>query len=42
MKAAIANNIHYYNHHRIKDRIKAKLTGMRLVQYRIHTSQLAK
>ena len=36
LKRAVENYIDYYNHHRIK----AKLTGMSPVQYRIHTSQV--
>jgi putative transposase len=38
LKAAVVKYIHYYNHHRIK----GKLAGMSPVQYRLHTSQLAK
>jgi putative transposase len=38
LKRAVAKYIEYYNHHRIK----AKLTGMSPVQYRMHTSQLTK
>ncbi|OJG91677.1 hypothetical protein RV18_GL003958 [Enterococcus termitis] len=37
LELAVTTYIHYYNHHRIKE----KLTGMSPVQYRIHTSQLA-
>lgn len=36
LQQAVTKYIYYYNHHRIK----AKLTGMSPVQYRIHTSQL--
>lgn len=37
LKQAITNYIYYYNN----ERIKAKLTGMSPVEYRLHTSQLA-
>ncbi|OEG18068.1 hypothetical protein BCR22_11900 [Enterococcus plantarum] len=36
LKRAVTNYIDYYNHYRIK----AKLTGMSPVQYRIHTSRM--
>ena len=36
LKRVVTNYIDYYNHHRIK----AKLTGMSPVQYRIHTSRM--
>lgn len=37
LKQAVTNYIFYYNN----ERIKAKLTGMSPVEYRLHTSQLA-
>ncbi|SET83057.1 Integrase core domain-containing protein, partial [Salinibacillus kushneri] len=37
LKQAVTDYIFYYNN----ERIKAKLTGMSPVEYRLHTSQLA-
>ena len=37
LKHAVTDYIFYYNN----ERIKAKLTGMSPVEYRLHTSQLA-
>jgi len=37
LKNAVSDYIFYYNN----ERIKAKLTGMSPVEYRLHTSQLA-
>ena len=37
LKQAVNKKIYYYNN----ERIKAKLTGMSPVEYRLHTSQIA-
>uniref|UniRef100_UPI0038B2ADE3 IS3 family transposase n=1 Tax=Ornithinibacillus contaminans TaxID=694055 RepID=UPI0038B2ADE3 len=37
LKQAVTDYIFYYNY----ERIKAKLTGMKTVEYRLHTSQQA-